>query len=50
VSVVTKPRTYACALCGKRDVSERMVFSSFTHNRYCPDTKACDRRRRKGTK
>lgn len=35
---------HACARCGKRDTADRMVFSSFTRNRYCADLSACDRR------
>jgi hypothetical protein len=40
---------HACARCGKKDVAERMVFSTFTRNRYCRDMTACDKRFKRRT-
>ncbi len=43
VAVATK--RYACGLCGKRRSAEQMVFSTFTHARYCAvEQTACERR------
>lgn len=35
---------HACAVCGKRDQAERMVYSRWTNDRYCVDIDACKRR------
>jgi hypothetical protein len=41
---------HACARCGKRETADRMVFSTYTRNRYCRDMTACDRRFKRKTK
>jgi deoxycytidylate deaminase len=41
---------YPCSRCGKRDVADRMIFSTFTRNRYCRDMTNCDRRFHKNAK
>lgn len=28
-------RKYACSLCGKKSTADRMVYSTFTGQRYC---------------
>lgn len=33
---------YPCALCGKRQVAEKMVYSRHLKVRYCADIMACD--------
>ena len=32
---------HACARCGRKQPVERMVYSRFTHSRYCADITAC---------
>ncbi len=49
-AVATSTKRYACAICGKRDRPERMVFSTHTRNRYCRDIDACSRRARRKAK
>lgn len=40
---------HACTLCGKLAPAEKLVYSTHTGNRYCPDLDACKKRaRRKG--
>lgn len=42
-------RRYACAVCGRRDLADRMIYSRHTGNRFCSDFGACRKRlRRKG--
>lgn len=38
---------HVCARCGKKSPVERMVFSTFTRQRYCSDVDACGRRARR---
>jgi hypothetical protein len=38
---------HRCALCGKPGKAEAFTFSRWTGNRYCLDTRACERRAKK---
>ncbi len=41
---------HACARCGKRHPADRMIYSTFTRNRYCADIAGCDRRHKREKK
>ncbi len=44
-ALMSSPTFHRCALCGRRDRAETMVYSRFTRNRYCgDDLAACERR------
>jgi len=47
MATAIKARTIPCALCGRRDVAERMVYWTHTGNRYCRDVLRCDKRRKR---
>lgn len=42
--VMTAKPKYPCGKCGKRATAEQMLYSRFTHARYCTDLDACARR------
>lgn len=43
----TAAPTYPCAICGKRAPADRMIFSTFTHARYCMDMMKCGTKKKK---
>lgn len=48
----TSAPRYACALCGKPNTADRMVYSTQTGSRFCPPREfaACDRRAKKNAR
>lgn len=36
---------FACAACAKKQPAAKMTYSRHTHNHYCLDFAACDKRR-----
>jgi len=43
-SATAQRARFACAICGRFQPAERMIYSPATHNHYCRDDKACARR------
>jgi len=48
--MTTTERTYPCGRCGKRQTAARMLYSRWTHQRFCTDLDACAKRSSRRTK